>query len=87
MRRLLVALAFFAACVVALSFLLLPLVALFTHVPPGTLVRQLSNPVVGDALVVSAKTSLAAQLVILLYRDTRPPTCWQAGASGGARCS
>ena len=67
MRRLLVALAFFAACVVALSFLLLPLVALFTHVPPGTLLHQLSNPVVGDALVVSAKTSAAAQALIILF--------------------
>jgi molybdate transport system permease protein len=66
-RRLLVALAFFAACVVALSFLLLPLVALFTHVPPGTLLHQLSNPVVGDALVVSAKTSAAAQALIILF--------------------
>ena len=65
MRRLIVALAFFAACLVALSFLLLPLVALFTHVPPGTLVRQLSNPVVGDALVVSAKTSSIALALIL----------------------
>jgi molybdate transport system permease protein len=64
-RRLLVALAFFAACVVALSFLALPLVALFTHVPPGTLVRQLSNPVVGDALLVSAKTSAIAQALII----------------------
>jgi len=65
-RRLLVALAFFAACVVALSFLLLPLVALFTHTPPGTLVHQLSNPVVEDALVVSAKTSAFAQALIIL---------------------
>jgi molybdate transport system permease protein len=64
-RRLLVALAFFAACLVALSFLLLPLVALFTHVPPGTLLRQFSNPVVGDALVVSAKTSAIAQALII----------------------
>ena len=65
MRRPLVALAFFAACVVALSFLALPLVALFTHVPPGTLVHQLSNPVVGDALLVSAKTSAVAQGLII----------------------
>jgi len=64
-RRLLIALAFFAACVVSLSFLALPLVALFTHVPPGTLLHQLSNPVVGDALMVSAKTSVIAQAVIL----------------------
>jgi molybdate transport system permease protein len=64
-RRLIVALAFFAACLVALSFLLLPLVALFTHVAPGTLVHQLSNPVVADALVVSAKTSAIALALIL----------------------
>ena len=29
---------------------LLPVVAIFTHVPPGTLIDQLSNPVVHDAL-------------------------------------
>ncbi len=48
MRRLLVALAFFAACAVALSFLVLPLVALLTDRPPGTLIHELGNPVVTD---------------------------------------
>ena len=42
---------------VALAFLVLPLAAIFLRVPPGKLLHQLSNPVVTDALIVSAKTS------------------------------
>lgn len=67
MRRLLVALAFFAGCAVTLAFLVLPIVALFTHVAPGTLLHQLASPVVGDALLVSLKTSVTAQLLIVLF--------------------
>ena len=67
MRRLAVALAFFAACLIALSFLALPLVALLTHRSPATLVDQLNTSVVGDALLVSAKTSLIAQALIILF--------------------
>jgi len=44
----------------------LPLVALFTRIPLSTLVAQLGNRVVVDALIVSVKTTLVAQLVILL---------------------
>ena len=66
MRRALQAALFFGAAVVALSFLALPVVAIFTRVPPGRLVRLLSNPVVTDALVVSAKTTLIAEALILL---------------------
>jgi molybdate transport system permease protein len=55
-----------AATLTALSFLVLPVVAIFTHVSPLTLARQLSNPVVDDALVVSAKTTLVAQALVLL---------------------
>ena len=66
MRRI----AFFAGVLVAtlitLGFLVLPIIAIFTHVSPVTLVRQLSNPVVDDALVVSAKTTLLAQAIVLL---------------------
>jgi len=66
--------AFFAAALTAtlltLCFLVLPVVAIFTHVSPVTLVRQLSNPVVDDALVVSAKTTLLAQALVLLVGTT-----------------
>lgn len=67
MRRLVIVLAFFAACAVALSFLVLPLLALLTDRPPGTLVNELGNPVVTDALVVSAKTSAVAQALIIVF--------------------
>ena len=55
------------AGVITGAFLLLPLIALFTRVPLGTLVRQLGNGVVTDALLVSLKTTLIAQVVILLF--------------------
>jgi molybdate transport system permease protein len=67
MRRAVVAVAVFAAVFVALGFLVLPVVAIFTHVSPGKLVDQLSNPVVTDALLVSLKTTLIAQAAILLF--------------------
>ena len=57
---------FFAAVVIALAFLILPVVAIFAHVPPSALLHQLSTKVVTDALVVSAKTSIAAQIAIVL---------------------
>ena len=50
-----------------LLFLLLPIVAIFAHTSPGHLVEQLSNPVVTDALVVTLKTSLVAQLFIVAF--------------------
>jgi molybdate transport system permease protein len=52
----------FGAATVGLGFL-----ALFTQVPPGELIRLLGNSVVRDALVVSIKTTLIAQLLILLF--------------------
>jgi molybdate transport system permease protein len=57
----------FGAVAVSLAFLALPVIAIFTHVPPGQLLDQLSNPVVRDALIVSLKTSLVAQALILLF--------------------
>jgi len=53
------------ATVVTLAFLLLPIVAIFAHTSPRHLVDQFSNPVVRDAFVVSLKTSLLAQLLIV----------------------
>src|SRR5580765_93475 len=73
MRSALLAVLFFSAVVVALGFLVLPIVAIFVHVPPGTLIDQLSNPVVHDALIVTLKTSLVAQGLILLFGT---PLAW-----------
>jgi molybdate transport system permease protein len=66
MRRALFFGALFAATLVVLGFLVLPIVAIFTHVSPTRLLSQLSNPVVDDALVVSLKTTLLAQALVLL---------------------
>jgi molybdate transport system permease protein len=57
----------FAAVAIALAFLIVPIVAIFTHVPPGKLIDQLSNDVVHDALIVSVKTTLVAQVFILVF--------------------
>ena len=67
MKRFALALAALLAALVALAFLLLPIVAIFAHTSPGRLIDQLSNPVVEDAVVVSLKTSLLAQLLIVLF--------------------
>ena len=67
MRRLALGLACFAASLVTLSFLALPLIALLTHSSPGSLVRTLGNRVVVDALLVSAKTSLIAQALVIAF--------------------
>lgn len=48
-----------------LAFLLLPLIALFLRVSPGTLLSQLGSEVALDALVVSLKTSAIAHIFIL----------------------
>ncbi len=50
----------------AVAFLTLPLVALFIRVPPGTLVAQLGDPAVRDAILVSVKTTLVAHGIVLL---------------------
>jgi molybdate transport system permease protein len=66
MRRVVFFAVVLGATLTTLAFLVLPVVAIFTHVSPVTLARQLSNPVVDDALVVSAKTTLLAQGLVLL---------------------
>jgi len=48
-------------------FLVLPVAAIFLRVPPGKLLHQLSSGVVTDALIVSAKTSVIAQALILVF--------------------
>jgi molybdate transport system permease protein len=67
MRRSILAALFFGAAAVALAFLALPLVAMFTRVPLGRLLHLLSTGVVTDALLVSAKTTLIAEALILLF--------------------
>jgi molybdate transport system permease protein len=48
-------------------FLTLPIVGIFVHTSPGNLLDQFSNPVVRDAFVVTIKTSLIAQALIILF--------------------
>jgi len=57
---------FFLAIAVALTFLVLPVVAIFTHVPVSRLLHEFSNPIVTDALLVSLKTIVVSQIAILL---------------------
>src|SRR5215467_1352172 len=66
-RRGLFGVALFVASVVTFAFLALPIVAIFVHVPPRDLIAQLSNPVVTDALIVSLKTTVIAQVFILVF--------------------
>ena len=62
---------FGAAAAVALTFLALPVLAIFLRVSPTTLVHELSDPVARDALVVSLRTSALAQaLVVVLGTPT-----------------
>ena len=59
--------AYVGAALVTFAFLLLPILAIFARTSPGHLVEQLSNPVVRDAFVVSLKTTLLAQLLIVVF--------------------
>ena len=67
MRRKALAVAWVGVALVSFAFLLLPIAAIFAHTSPGRLVDQLSNPVVRDAFRVSIKTSVIAQVLILLF--------------------
>jgi molybdate transport system permease protein len=49
----------------ALAFLTLPLVALFTQTRPGRLPHLIGDPAVRDALLVTLRTSLVANAIIL----------------------
>ena len=67
MRRVLLTVLLGFTVAVSLGFLLLPIVALFVHTSPGHLASQLSSDVVKDAFVVSLKTSVLAQVLILVF--------------------
>jgi molybdate transport system permease protein len=55
-----------AATVLALGFLLVPILAIFLQVPPGELLDAMRSDAAVDALVVTAKTSAIANVLILL---------------------
>src|SRR5262245_36609110 len=67
MQRVLSTALFVAIATVTLVFLALPIVAIFAHTTPSHLLDQFSNPVVRDAFVVSLKTSLIAQALIVVF--------------------
>lgn len=48
------------AVALVLTFLVVPVLALFLRIPPGELISQLGNDVVTDALIVTAKTNAIA---------------------------
>jgi len=72
-RRTFAGLAVAAAAAVALSFLVLPIAAIFLRVPLGRLLHQLTTPIVTDALIVSFKTTAIAQVLILVFGT---PLAW-----------
>jgi molybdate transport system permease protein len=42
-------------------------IAIYTHVSPSDLIHQLSNPVVTDAIIVTVKTTIVAQVIVLAF--------------------
>jgi molybdate transport system permease protein len=66
MRRRLFDVVVATALVVALTFLLLPLLAIFLRISPAELVGQFGSDVAVDALLVSLKTSAIAHVFILV---------------------
>ena len=65
----------FAALLLAvvLCFLLLPIVAIFTRVPPADLLSSLDDPAARDALRLSLETSASALALIVLFGT---PAAW-----------
>jgi molybdate transport system permease protein len=61
------------ATAVALAFLVLPVVAIFTRVPPSDLFDALGQDVTRDALLVSLKTSAIAHAAVLVFGT---PAAW-----------
>jgi molybdate transport system permease protein len=57
----------FVATLAVLGFLVLPIVAIFARVPLHLLIDQLDDPIVRDALVLTATTNALALVVILLF--------------------
>jgi molybdate transport system permease protein len=65
-RRLLFEAFLIGATILGLTFLLLPLVAIFLRVPVGEFVAQLHSDVAIDALLVTLETNAVAQALIVL---------------------
>jgi len=55
-----------AALAVTLTFLVLPIVAIFTHTAPGQLISSLGDPAATDALRISLETTAIAIAVIVV---------------------
>jgi molybdate transport system permease protein len=55
------------ATAITLSFLILPIVAIFLQIPLGRLIDGMTSPAAVDALVVTLKTNLVANVLILLF--------------------
>jgi molybdate transport system permease protein len=66
--RVAVALAAVVVCVVVMSFLLLPIIALFTYQPVHDLIADFGAKVATDAIIVSVKTNLIAFVVMIGFR-------------------
>jgi molybdate transport system permease protein len=58
--------ALWLATVLAVAFLVLPIVAIFLEIPPGRLLEGMNDPAAIDALLVTLKTTLVANALILL---------------------
>ena len=68
------------AAAVAATFLLLPIVAIFSRVPLGDLFSALGSGQAVDALVVTVETNLIALGIILLFGT---PTAWLIATRSG----
>ena len=66
LRDTLFTIAIFGATILVLGFLVLPIVAIFARVPLHLLIDQLDDPIVRDALVLTAVTNAIALSVIIL---------------------
>ncbi len=71
------------ATALTLSFLLLPILAIFVDIPPGELLAGMNDPAAVDALLVTLKTTLIANVVILLVGT--PAAYWIATDSVRAK--
>ena len=69
--------------VVALLFLLLPIVAIFLRIPPGDLVSALGSEAARKALVVTVETNVVSMLLILVFGT--PTAYWVATRRSRAR--
>ena len=64
---------YFLAIAITFGFIVLPVLAIFFHVPLTDLLSQMTSQVVIDALIVSLKTVAIAQVVIIGFGT---PTAW-----------